>query len=235
MEKAAFVLGASGSVGKELVLELISSNSFSSITCFVRKDVDNSLLRSQEVNPMTPASLEEAVIQAAKEVKTAGIVGFSVLGVGGGTGWMSIDEHRAVDVELNKAFASGLKKTNKCNHLCFMSAAGANPNAWASGFGGAGFPRYNRVKGESEEVVKADGPAVVSIFRPAMIIGSKHTPGLGEKIIPLFSFLTPSMYLSITTQQIAQSMVACAKNRPGLTETYHFPQMINWIKKSSPL
>lgn len=57
-----------------------------------------------------------------------------------------------------------------------MSAAGADPTAAATGSGSAGMARYARVKGEAEEVVKESGPAVVSIFRPGMIIGSQHTP-----------------------------------------------------------
>ncbi len=47
-------------------------------------------------------------------------------------------------------------------------------------------PRYARVKGEAEEAVLKDGPPVVSIFRPAMIFGSQHTPWLLEKALPLF-------------------------------------------------
>ena len=57
-----------------------------------------------------------------------------------------------------------------------MSAIGADPqadpdsNAWA---------RYTRVKGDSEEAVKAvcAGTCGVSVTRPAMIIGVPATPG----------------------------------------------------------
>jgi uncharacterized protein YbjT (DUF2867 family) len=64
--------------------------------------------------------------------------------------------------------------------------------------------RYNRVKGESEAAVRASGPAIVSVFRPAMIIGSQHTPWLLEKTLPLFSFITPAKYRSIRVEQIAK-------------------------------
>ena len=49
-----------------------------------------------------------------------------------------------------------------------MSAVGADPTANAAGGGGAGMSRYNRVKGEAEDAVRASGPAIVSVFRPAM-------------------------------------------------------------------
>ena len=89
--------------------------------------------------------------------------------------------------------------------------------------------RYNRVKGESEEAVRASGPAVVSVFRPAMIIGSQHTPWLLEKALPLFSFLTPGTFKSIRVDQIAKAMIATAKHRPATSATYHYPEMMRLI------
>ena len=86
--------------------------------------------------------------------------------------------------------------------------------------------RYARVKGEAEEVVKATGPAIVSIFRPAMIIGSQHTPWLLEKGLPLFSFMTPAKYRSITVEQIAKAMIATSLNPPAQSEIYHYPEML---------
>ena len=79
-----------------------------------------------------------------------------------------------MDVALNETFARALRDSGKVRHLAFMSAAGADPTAKASGGGGAGMSRYSRVKGESEEAVRASGPAIVSVFRPAMIIGSQR-------------------------------------------------------------
>jgi len=82
------------------------------------------------------------------------------------------------------------------------------------------------VKGEAEEAVKANGPAVVSIFRPGMIIGSQHTPWLLEKALPLFSFLTPAKYRSITVEQIAKAMVATSVQPPAKSAIYYYPEML---------
>ena len=166
-------------------------------------------LRETLVPAMDPAGLETATTDAVRSLD-GDAVGFSVLGVGAGTAKLTIDQHRAVDVQLNAAFARGLKASGRVKHLAFMSAAGANPNAAATGSGAAGMARYARVKGEAEEAVKANGPAVVSIFRPAMIIGSRHTPWLLEKVLPVFSFVTPAKYRSITVEQIAKAMIATA-------------------------
>jgi hypothetical protein len=82
------------------------------------------------------------------------------------------------------------------------------------------------VKGEAEEAVKATGPAVVSIFRPGMIIGSRHTPWLLEKVLPVFSFVAPATYRSITVQQIATAMIATSLNTPTKSDVYHHTEMI---------
>jgi len=134
-----------------------------------------------------------------------------------------------VDVVLNETFARALRDSGKVRHLAFMSAAGADPTANASGSGGAGMSRYNRVKGESEKAVRASGPAVVSVFRPAMIIGSQHTPWLLEKTLPLVSFVMPAKYRSIRVDQIAKAMIATAKHHPTASATYHYPEMMALI------
>jgi hypothetical protein len=91
------------------------------------------------------------------------------------------------------------------------AAAGADPTAAATGSGAAGMARYARVKGEAEEAVKGSGPAVVSIFRPA---------------IPAFSFVTPAKYKSITVEQIAKAMIATSLNPPAKSNVYHYPEMM---------
>jgi uncharacterized protein YbjT (DUF2867 family) len=182
-------------------------------------------LRETIVSAMDPAGLQTATTEAIRSLEGE-VVGLSVLGVGAGTSKLTIDEHRAIDVQLNAAFARALKESGRASHLAFMSAAGADPNASATGSGAAGMARYARVKGEAEEAVKADGPAVVSVFRPAMIIGSRHTPWLLEKVLPAFSFVTPKKYRSITVEQIAKAMVATSLSPPAKSDVYHYSEMI---------
>jgi len=231
---AAVVLGASGSVGNALIEELIRNGSLKPIVTLLRGSQPDQVamaraagveLRETLVPAMDPAGLETATTDAVRSLG-GDAVGFSVLGVGAGTAKLTIDQHRAVDVQLNAAFARGLKASGRVKHLAFMSAAGANPNAAATGSGAPGMARYARVKGEAEEAVKANGPAVVSIFRPAMIIGSRHTPWLLEKVLPVFSFVTPAKYRSITVEQIAEAMIATALSTPARSDVYHYPEMM---------
>ncbi len=174
---------------------------------------------------MEPDRMCRAVVDALRDADGE-VIGFSVLGVGAGTAKLSIDEHRAVDVDLNAAFARGLQESGKVQHLAFMSSVGADINARATGSGAAGMPRYLRVKGESEWAVQSQGPPVVSIFRPAMIIGSQHTPRLLAAVLPLFAFLTPAKFRSIRTTEIAEAMVAAALHPPAQSAIYHYPEMV---------
>jgi uncharacterized protein YbjT (DUF2867 family) len=237
--RAAVVLGASGSVGNALIKELIRNGAFKPIVTLLRRSQPDQVamardagveLRETLVPAMDPVGLEIATTEAIRSLNDD-VVGLSVLGVGAGTARLTIDEHRAVDVQLNAAFARGLKAPGRVKHLAFMSAVGADPTAAATGSGAAGMARYARVKGEAEEAVKVSGPAVVSIFRPAMIIGSQHTPWLLEKVLPAFSFVTPAKYKSITVEQIAKAMIATSLNRPAKSDVYHYPEMMALIDR----
>jgi uncharacterized protein YbjT (DUF2867 family) len=229
--RTAIILGASGSVGQALLAEVVRCGGFSRILSITRRPLNLQLgaqLEERLVPAMDPNKLSQAVVDALREID-GDAVGFSVLGVGAGTAKLSLDQHRAVDVELNAAFARGLKVSGKVRHLLFMSAIGADPSAKATGSGAAGMARYSRVKGEAEAAVKSQGPAVVSIFRPAMIIGSQHTPWLLSAVLPLFAPLTPSKFRSIRTTEIAKAMVAAALHPPAQSAIYNYPEMMALI------
>jgi uncharacterized protein YbjT (DUF2867 family) len=239
-QRTAIVLGGSGSVGTALLRELFHDDGFDVVITLSRRSLPDAVtmagaagrrLVEKLVPDMTPPALAAATMDAASKVEGE-LEGFSVLGVGAGTAKLTLEEHRAVDVALNEAFARALRDSGKVRHLAFMSAVGADPAAKASGGGAAGMSRYNRVKGEAEEAVRASGPAVVSVFRPAMIIGSQHTPWLLEKALPWFSFVTPAKYKSINVERIAKAMIATAKQHPATSTTYHYPEMLALIARS---
>jgi uncharacterized protein YbjT (DUF2867 family) len=232
--KAAVVLGASGSVGDALIKELIHHGSFGSIVSLVRRSQPGQVtmardtradLREMLIPDMDPAGLEAVTAEVVGSVE-GDVTGFSVLGIGAGTAKLTIDEHRAIDVLLNAAFARGLKASGRVKQLAFMSAVGADPAAATTGSGAAGMARYARVKGEAEQAVIESGPPVVSIFRPAMIIGSQHTPWLLEKALPLFSFVTPAKYKSISIEQIARAMIATSLDTSPESGVYHYAEMV---------
>ena len=101
-------------------------------------------LREQLVPDMTPELLAAATIDVTRELDGE-LEGFSVLGVGAQTSKLTLEEHRAVDVALNEAFARALRDSGRVGHFAFMRRRGANPMRSQRG-GAAGMPRYNRVK-----------------------------------------------------------------------------------------
>jgi uncharacterized protein YbjT (DUF2867 family) len=115
--QAAVVLGASGSVGNALIKELTRTGAFTPIVTLVRRSQPDQVgmardagveLRETLVPAMDPASLEAATKEAIRSID-GDVVGLSVLGVGASTAKLTLDEHRAVDVQLNAAFARALK------------------------------------------------------------------------------------------------------------------------------
>jgi uncharacterized protein YbjT (DUF2867 family) len=239
-KRTAIVLGGSGSVGAALLAELFRDDAFGTVITLSRRSLPEAIAMARAagrtlveklVPEMNPDALTQTTVDAV-ESADGEVEGFSVLGVGAGTAKLTIEEHRAVDVALNEAFARGLRDSGKVQHLAFMSAAGADATASASGGGAAGMSRYSRVKGEAEEAVKKRGPSIVSVFRPAIILGSRHTPWLLEKAMPLFSFVTPAKLKSISVEQIAKAMVATAKRHPPTSASYHYPEMMTLIARA---
>jgi uncharacterized protein YbjT (DUF2867 family) len=232
-DPAAIVLGASGSVGQALLAEIVRSGRFSRIFVMTRRPLGlnpGANVEERLIPEMEPLMLTEAVVEALKN-SAMEAVGFSVLGIGAGTAKLSLEQHRAVDVDLNVAFARGLKLSGKVRHLCFMSALGADVTAKTTGSGAAGMPRYARVKGESEAGVMSQGLPIVSIFRPGVIIGSQHTPRALAVVLPLLAPLTPAKYRPIRTTEIAQAMVAAAMRTPAESAIYHYPEMMALIAR----
>lgn len=225
--KIAIILGASGSVGQALFAEIVKSGYFSRIIVITRRqlNLNASVIVEEKIIPnMNPLNLRQAVIDALEGL-SAEIIGFSVLGVGADTAKLILEEHRAIDVELNAAFASGLKKSGRVRHLAFMSAIGADIKAKPTGSGAAGMSRYSRVKGEAEAAVQNQGPEITSIFRPSLIVGSQHTPKIFSVLFTMLESLIPAKYKPIKTTEIAQAMVASALNTPPASRIYEYSDM----------
>lgn len=231
----AIILGASGSVGRALWAEAVRPGRFAQVIAVVRQPLGlaaeaaaggPAAPRASEclVPDMRPDALRQAVIDALRP-RTGPAVGFSTLGVGAGTAQLTLEQHRAVDVALNAAFAAGLQASGKVRHLVFMSAVGADIHARTTGSGAAGMPRYARVKGEAEQAVCSQGLGVVSIFRPSVIIGSVHTPGIVAAAASLAAPLLPARYRPIRADEIARAMVAVSLATPAATAVYGHAEM----------
>lgn len=87
-------------------------------------------------------------------------------------------------------------------------------------------PGYARVKGETEQAVKVQGPQVVSTLRPSIIIGSRHTGGLIGGAMAWMAPVLPSRLRTTRTTDIARAMVALALQPRAASAVYHHAEMM---------
>lgn len=118
-------------------------------------------------------------------------------------------------------------------HVSLLTAVGADSGAVPAthDWGGlvprthAGGGLYNQVKGQVEdrirETLTTPGGSTIfslSIFRPATLIGTPHTPRILSAIAPYMDFVLPAVYKSSRVDALAAAMVADAERRLGNPE-----------------
>ena len=122
---------------------------------------------------------------------------------------------RKVDFDFVLNFATAAKAAGAKRFLV-VSALGANSRS-------AVF--YNRVKGETENALKAMNFESLHIFRPSFLAGERAEARAGERLgIAVFSALAPLMIgparrvRPIAAESVAQAMVSCAnRETSGVT------------------
>lgn len=143
------------------------------------------------------------LLDAIKE-KKAEIHAFSSIGttikVAG-----SKEKFYAVDHDLVIGFAAWAKKLGASKFL-YVSAMGAD--ATSSIF-------YNKVKGETEEDLKAFQFDYLGLFRPSLLLGNRHEFRFGEQVATVF--MKPLVWLKVAKNlrpiydyQVAKAMVKTA-------------------------
>ena len=108
----------------------------------------------------------------------------------------SQEAFRAVDHDMVVAFAKRAREMG-ARHLIVLSAIGADPKS--SVF-------YNRVKGEMEQSLRAQGWPQLTITRPSLLIGERTEPRLAEQLAAPLSRLIPGKYHGIEACQLARAL-----------------------------
>ena len=193
----AFVLGATGLVGREVVSGLLAADRFSSVTAFVRRpgalkkigipespkliehQVDFSELGKQPINWFqTLAPGDEAVLFSAlgTTIKQAG----------------SKEQQYLVDFtyqfEVAKEFTRVTSEQKLTSHYVLVSASGANSKSLLF---------YLRIKGQLEEAVHELELSQIVILRPSLLLGKRETKRLGESTAERFFELIQKMGVSL--------------------------------------
>jgi len=169
---SAFVLGATGEVGKAIVKELVKHSSFEKVTLFARRNLELPTVESDaDYGKVEQKIIDfEKISDYAKEFEGHQI-GFSALGTtrakAGAEGFYRVDHDYVVQT-------AKLAKDAGCRHFHLVTSAGANKNA---------FFLYPKTKGEVEEEISAMDFERLSIYRPALLLVDRVESRVGESVI----------------------------------------------------
>ncbi|CCK00550.1 Oxidoreductase [Cronobacter malonaticus 507] len=186
------ITGASGLVGSHLLRMLVDEPRVTSIIAPTRRPLRVPMHKVE--NPCDP-QLSDVLTQLNAPLDIV----FCCLGttrreVGSKEAFILADYTLVVDTSL-----AGLRLGAK--HMLVVSALGANPNSPFF---------YNRVKGEMETALKAQGWPRLTIARPSLLIGDREKRRAGESFMaPLFRLL-PGKWKAIEAHTVAQAMVNAA-------------------------
>lgn len=206
------VAGATGLIGRALLNRLAADPQVGPVTALVRRTsprqawptgcqalvVDYAALGTAAA-PGLPAA-DWAFCCLGTTIKVAG----------------SQEAFRAVDFDAVLAFARAARAAG-ATRLGLVSAMGASVRS-------AVF--YNRVKGEVERALSAQGWPHLVIARPSLLLGERGTLGqptrpgeqLAQRLMPALGWLMPRSLRPITDQAVAAALLAgVAQAQPGTT------------------
>lgn len=204
MEKAAFVFGASGLVGRNVVQELTNNPVYSRIYVVVRRPLAIPDPKVQEIKLDTFETFDLSGISPA-DARVFCCVGTTIKKAG------TQEEFRKADYELPLRIAKWAKSKGILTYVV-VSSIGANA-------GSGNF--YLRTKGEMEEGLKAMHFPHLIIIRPSLLLGNRNEFRLGEEAAKIFSgilnlllFGPLKKYRAIQASSVAKAMVILANTQP---------------------
>jgi uncharacterized protein YbjT (DUF2867 family) len=103
---------------------------------------------------------------------------------------------RQIDHDLLLAFARRARELG-ARHLLVVSSLGANPQS-------ANF--YRRIKGETEQALKAQGWPQLTLARPSLLLGPRRAFRLGERLATPILRVLPGRYRAIAVTTLARAL-----------------------------
>ena len=195
----ALISGTSGLVGMQLLHQLLRNPAYSYVISVGRRslalkhekllqiDGDMPKLTSwtweDKINAQSLGGAYQTLVLDLQEKKVT-VHAFCSLGTTIKQAG-SKDKFYAVDHDLVLEFASWAKKLGASKFL-YVSSMGANANS--SIF-------YNKVKGETEGDLKVIQFAYLGLFRPSLLLGTRHEFRFGEQVVTFF--MTPLTWLKL--------------------------------------
>jgi len=203
MGKIANIIGASGLVGHQLLIQILDHPEFEKVRIFVRRPsgINHPKLEEHIIDFDLPASWRPLV---------KGDVLFSTLGTTIKTAKTKENQYR-VDFTYQYEFAKAASENGVPTYL-LVSSMGANPKS--SVF-------YSRMKGELEDAVAKLPFQKLFIIRPSILDGDRQEKRAGEKVgLILSRFLTRFIlkaYKPTPVNLLATKMISLSLQKvPGI-------------------
>ena len=215
MNKTVTLFGSTGLIGSEVLKLLINDNYFENINIISRKKIN---IDSKKIKNYI---IDFSNIEDYKKVVNKDYIIIASIGTTQSKVNFNKIEYRKVDYDilLNIAMAC---KSNKASSFSFVSSAGADEKS--KNF-------YLKLKGEIENSIMQIGLKSCLIFRPSLLLGKRNEFRFGEiigqKIMPLVSFLMKSEYKPIKAVDVAKSIVNESKKIISGNKIYQYSEMKN--------
>jgi len=200
----ATVIGSTGLTGSFLVRDLLADSAITNVISISRRSLNISNSKLTEVLVSDLAELPTIESKIRGELYLC-CLGTTIKAAGSQENFERVDHAAIVD------FAK-IAKAHDARSLTLVSAMGVNANSMFF---------YNRVKGRTEDDVKALGLRSLIIFRPALLVGPRAELRLGERlatmtVVPLSRLLPTRIQKSLISKAeiLATRMLAAAKAAP---------------------
>jgi len=198
--RIATVAGATGLTGSKLVEQLLEDDYYSGIRILIRHPValEHPKLEKKLVDFSDMDSLLVAITGSEALFCTIGTTNKKVRG--------DRSAYRNIDLVIAENLARSCRICG-CDKFILVSAAGASRSS--SNF-------YLRLKGETEEAVKASGVPFIHILQPSLLLGkrSEFRPGerLAQAVMRFLSFLLPARIKPVPAGFVARAMIMASKS-----------------------
>lgn len=170
----AFVIGATGEVGKELTKVLASNEAFSKIVTIGRRQID---IEDEKHKIIEQKIVDFEKLQDYASTFTGFDVGYCCLGTtrgkSGTNGFVKVDRDYVAE-------CAQLAKQGGCKQFHMVTAQGSNKNSWML---------YPRTKGEVEEMVTNMCFDKLFIYRPGLLLCDRDVNNLFLNVYHNHTFL----------------------------------------------
>lgn len=178
--------GATGLTGEHLLDRLLAEPTVKRVLAPTRRPLAE---HAHLENPVGPLLHLLADLQGPVDIALS-CLGTTIKQAGSQEAFREVD-HTLIVAYAQRALELGAR------HFLLISAIDADPQS--SVF-------YNRVKGETEEALRAQGWPQLTIARPSLLIGDRVEARLAERIAGPLSKLIPGKYHGIEALQLARAL-----------------------------